>query len=84
MFSGLSIQLLFFPDSISDEDFAPKQPKAPALPKVSVNSSAEDIKRAFEAVSKHGSSSNSSSVGTSSDAASAGVGSSSGTTGSVQ
>eukprot|EP00882_Tetradesmus_deserticola_P026028 GHRQ01028635.1.p6 GENE.GHRQ01028635.1~~GHRQ01028635.1.p6 ORF type:complete len:105 (+),score=43.77 GHRQ01028635.1:2731-3045(+) len=52
--TGLGLQLLFFPDSVMDEDelLAAKTPKGPQLPKVTVTSSTDDIRRAFEAVSK--------------------------------
>ena len=49
--SGLAIQLLFFPDSVKDD--SPSKPRAtgPQLPRVTVTSSREDIRRAFESVS---------------------------------
>lgn len=71
--TGLGLQLLFFPDSLPDEDelLAPKIPKGPQLPKVSVTSSTDDIRRAFEAVSKGtGDSSSSSSSGAASSSSS--------------
>uniref|UniRef100_A0A383WNS3 Uncharacterized protein n=1 Tax=Tetradesmus obliquus TaxID=3088 RepID=A0A383WNS3_TETOB len=71
--TGLGLQLLFFPDSLPDEDelLAPKIPKGPQLPKVSVTSSTDDIRRAFEAVSKGtGDSSSSSSGGAASSSSS--------------
>jgi hypothetical protein len=51
--AGLSIQLLLFPDSLPDEPSpASRTPKEPQLPKVTVTSSREDIKAAFEAVAR--------------------------------
>jgi hypothetical protein len=71
-YAGLGLQLLFFPDSIPDEDelLAARTPKGPQLPKVTVTSSTDEIRRAFESVSKtaaegkRNSSSTSSSSGT--------------------
>lgn len=46
------MQLLLFPDSLPDDEPAPRVRKEPALPKVTVTSSPQEIKAAFEAVAK--------------------------------
>jgi hypothetical protein len=42
--------MLFFPDSIKEDEPRPK-PTGPQMPRITVTSSPEDIRRAFEAVS---------------------------------
>lgn len=63
--TGLGIQLLLFPDSLPDDEPSPASrfPKEPQLPKVTVTSSPQEIKAAFEAVAREQSSSNGSSAG---------------------
>jgi hypothetical protein len=43
--------MLFFPDSLKDDESAAPKPQAPQLPKVTVTSSTADIRRAFKSVS---------------------------------
>jgi hypothetical protein len=54
--AGLSIQLLLFPNSLDDAEADAaarvRTPSAPQLPKVTVTSSPEEIRRAFEAVAR--------------------------------
>jgi hypothetical protein len=50
--AGLAVQLLLFPDSLSDEPAAPRAPQEPQLPKVTVTSSPDDIRKAFQAVAQ--------------------------------
>jgi hypothetical protein len=71
--AGLGLQLLFFPDSLPDEDelLAARTPKGPQLPKVTVTSSTDEIRRAFESVSKTAAESNGSSSRTASSSGSA-------------
>jgi hypothetical protein len=71
--AGLGLQLLFFPDSIPDEDelMAARTPKGPQLPKVTVTSSTDEIRRAFESVSKTAAESKGSSSSTSSSSSGA-------------
>ena len=42
--------MLFFPDTLPDDAPAPAKPSGPQLPRVTVTSSPEDIRRAFESV----------------------------------
>lgn len=45
------MQLLLFPDSLPDDDMpVRREPQEPQLPKVTVTSSPDEIKAAFEAV----------------------------------
>jgi hypothetical protein len=61
------VQLLLFPDSLPDDDVpVSRTSKEPQLPKVTVTSSPDDIRKAFQAVAKTSSSSPSSSLGSSS------------------
>lgn len=62
VFAGLGIQLLLFPDSLPDDEPGPSSrlPKEPQLPKVTVTSSPQEIKAAFEAVARSQNSSSSS------------------------
>ena len=48
---GLAVQLLIWPDSVQDDEARPERPQGPALPKVTVTSSPDEIRRAFDSLS---------------------------------
>jgi hypothetical protein len=50
---GLAVQLLIWPDSVKDDEPRPDRPQGPALPKVTVTSSPDEIKRAFDSLSSN-------------------------------
>jgi len=49
--AGLAVQLLIWPDSVKDDEARPERPQGPALPKVTVTSSPDEIRRAFDSLS---------------------------------
>jgi hypothetical protein len=62
--TGLSVQLLLFPDSFKNEVPEQVAPQGPQLPKVSVTSKPSEVRQAFDSVKRSASASAASSSST--------------------